>query len=197
MLKNFNNLFESITNKERDKAFQLMADTQRNGKPESLGANNPNKYFKETLGDIAEHIGDLTHRLGNDFENFSFIGYKSAKEKIDNKYNQLVRIAKPYSLSSIDKSTLNDKILNYYILSNSTITKDILKSIKDNGKDYANAHQTIPVYNKIQWLARQCAIDIGNFNFTDYAKHLTELHELSKDEFIKQASEYNGKEYKH
>ena len=62
------------------------------------------------------------------------------------------------------------------------------------GKEWANEMAKLPVYNKLQYHAREAAIKLGNLKVWDALEHLHVLEEALDagfDEYSRRATEYN------
>ena len=53
--------------------------------------------------------------------------------------------------------------------------------LKEAGKEYADAHSQLTVYNEAQWHAREAAVAFGRMKYSDAWKHLEALEEKLED----------------
>ena len=104
-----------------------------------------------TYGNAAEHIGDLTWRLTEMY-----------KWGDDPRHVQLQEV-----LNKVDKalSWISPKV--------AAAAKD--PAMRDLTRTYAKAHSEIPVFNRVQELARQAAVAWGHGNFAITKDHLLSL----------------------
>ena len=128
--------------------FNDLANEQR-GEPESAMNKLTRGNNLIFWGTLLEHMGDLIHRMSQD-PSFYLGGHEYVLDKVKNAFYNL------RFKHEIDKIDLNDNVLQL-------------------AEDYVNAHKRLPVYNRVQYLARQCAIQTGQRDFDGLAESLTEL----------------------
>lgn len=175
--------------KERDIAFEKMAQAQRS-EPERLSTKTfpsaASGYYQNAL----EHIGDLTHRLGEHFSNYHGLEaipkIKSQLRVQNNDFRNIV----------YEQIESNNKYYKEKGLTNIT-DEEAIEKIKEHGQKYSEAHSKIPIYNELQYHARQAAIELGLWHFSEVRKHLQWLKDvIDSGNFVEKAGEFNGQEYK-
>lgn len=154
----------------RGKLFQELANKQR-GTPEIAMVEAQGKLGGGVLSYAIEHVGDLTHRMTDKYDNFKGYGY-DVGNKVDRvlrslrseygfekEFNENIRAASSYR--GIPENRFKD-----------TATKALQR--------YADAHKNLRVYNEPQKLARDAAVALGEQRFTDAREHLSKLQNLIK-----------------
>jgi|TARA_R110001583_G_scaffold1119_2_gene9412 hypothetical protein len=154
----------------RGKLFQELANKQR-GTPETAMVEAQGKLGGGVLSYAIEHVGDLTHRMTDKYDNFKGYGY-DVGNKVDRvlrslrseygfekEFNENIRAASSYR--GIPENRFKD-----------TATKALQR--------YADAHKNLRVYNEPQKLARDAAVALGEQRFTDAREHLSKLQNLIK-----------------
>ena len=162
-------------------AFSKLGDMQR-GKPESAMLKLAH-FCPGLTGFVAEHVGDLTHRMTHN-AHWDYFGYDEVNEK-------------------------TRKMLDY-LESKYGFYKDrdeqIKKNAKYEGEDpvrywgkvnklmnaYSKAHARLPVYNELHWLGREAAIQYGDWKVEPVVKALKEIRKYTKnyDKYQAKAAEY-------
>jgi hypothetical protein len=162
-------LFENI-NIERNQVFASLADNQR-GKPEQAMVSLVRLAGGGVIG-IAEHIGDLTHRMS---EKFDFL--KGGLEYVKHKVNYALKtLTNPYGFEREFEENLrsNAKIKNISV-------NDLKNAVFNALKIYANEHAKLKVYNEPQMWARNAAISFGNRDWDATIDYLKKLKNLCND----------------
>ena len=160
-----------ILEEKRNKAFEDLAGEQR-GNPEVAMLELQKAIGGGVLGNIAEHVGDLTHRMSEKFDQLK---------------------GSPISVASKIKSTLKTLRSDY------GFEKEYLENIKNNAEfhnipveellnkgneklaKYANEHRKLKVYNEPQKWARDAAVAIGEKNWNKAITELEKLEDLLKN----------------
>ena len=160
-----------ILEEKRNKAFEDLAGEQR-GNPEVAMLELQKAIGGGVLGNIAEHVGDLTHRMSEKFDQVK---------------------GSPTSVASKIKSTLKTLRSDY------GFEKEYLENIKNNAEfhnipveellnkgneklaEYANEHRKLKVYNEPQKWARDAAVAIGEKNWNKAITELEKLEDLIKN----------------
>jgi hypothetical protein len=142
-------------NDPRFKMFDEMAQIQR-GHPEvaMMQANDvintrfPNVKGAGVMQTLFEHVGDLTHRIG---EKGGYFGTEYVRPKVERALR---------------------------ILENSRDVEDLnaFPHFAERAK-YALAHQKVPVYNDVQRAARDAAVDIAQGNLREARQSLRSILE--------------------
>jgi hypothetical protein len=167
-------------------AFSSVAAAQRTmerGSPEwwATGLNSPiNLNCGGMYRNLAENVGDLTHRLTERAISGDF-GYISAGEKIRRVLGYFSSDSRPNPEDEIE----NDLRNNYegQVLAYTEGKRDKpkefdewLSDVRGYGRSYASAHSKVPVYNAAQYHAREAAVSLGNFDLSSMRNHLEELN---------------------
>ena len=166
---------EEVTKQgKRAKLFQDLADEQR-GAPEMAMVEAQGKLGGGVLSHAIEHVGDLTHRMTDKYDNFKGYGY-DVGNKVDSvlrslrseygfekEFNENIRAASSYK--GIPENRFRD-----------TATKSLQR--------YADAHKNLRVYNEPQKLARDAAVALGEQRFKDAEELLSKLQNLIKGEGV-------------
>lgn len=180
--------------------FDKVANTQR-GLPEQAGLRINSAQISQLYGYVAEHIGDLTHRMS---ESIDFLRgqFGAVKDKVDgalsvltNEFGFRREVMEQVSTNTLVRANPNattEQMREVLIARNrESITADPtsllpaevreLDRLKLLGRDYADAHRRVPVINRVQRLANDAAIAVGEFRFEDATALLQELKtELDK-----------------
>jgi len=144
-----------------------IAKAQR-GDPENAMLNLQHVNSGGVLNLVAEHIGDLSHRMTEDTTARNG-GYEFVKPKVE---RMLKIMTNPYGFG---------KEMYENIRSNApylkTTYEDLRSKVHQAMSDYADAHSRLPVYNEVQKLARDSAIHLGN---KEPGKVIDNLYQLRK-----------------
>lgn len=178
------------------KAFVELGENQR-GKPESTMVKVQFCMGGGVLNPLVEHVGDLTNRMTAHLRyskpNTPLTSSDFGLEMVSNKVNKtLLWINNPYGFEKEMENNIKANALYrqekdpYY--SEINLVKE-LNSILDR---YAKEHAKLKVYNYVQWLGRQSAIEIGKQNWNGVRKYLKDLKKIvdNENEYVKQSSEY-------
>ena len=164
----------------REKAFSELAYNQR-GAPEIAMLGVQDKMSGGVVPYIAEHIGDLTHRMS---EKFDFL--KGSRGTVSEKVDKTLRILE--SQYGFEKEHAENLRANYKFRVEKgriNIPFDIFKEEVDDAlAKYANEHKQLRVYNRPQWLAREASVAIGEQNFDRARKLLRSLKKIVDDEGV-------------
>lgn len=154
--------------------FEALSYAQR-GKPEDAMLALQMSDLAQLHGYMAEHIGDLTHRMS---ESIPFMrgGYGPVKEKVDRGLRFLLsgnRGIMPFD-EDVAQQVANN--VQYLTEHGRPITESqAWDKIKSLSSSYANEHAKLPVFNQAQEIAQQAAISIGNMKYGDAADYLQDL----------------------
>jgi len=157
-------------NPARDAAFQTLAHGQR-GEPEDAMLRLQHAQIAQEYGWLCEHVGDLTHRMSEHGGSYS----GGAIEKIVKTLHAL----QPRSSVLYDADFERD--IRRQIASNVAYhaepervaqRKPWMVSIQSAteklatlGRAYADAHEKLRVYNRVQDWARKAAVAVGHQDF--------------------------------
>ena len=136
--------------------------------------------------DLAEHIGDLTHRMSENGGGMLF-----AMPKIE-RYHR--RLHNPYGfekemLEGVEsnfnsaKKRAADGRADDWTLQGAKYESldDAMAHLKSLGQTYADEHRKLPVYNEVQRLGNDAAIAVGEFRFDDAREILTTLKKYADE----------------
>lgn len=194
-MMNLNNIIEAHVNFEtaspeeklRIKTWDSIADQQR-GKPENIMLKYQHNISGGVMFVLVEHTGDLIHRM-TEKSKYGYTGKGPVLEKCKRILNYL-RNDYGFKREHLENLEHNAK---YY-------KKDPLKFKELAEKlltEYAISHSQIPVYNRVQWLARQASVNLGYGNYGLVEKYVAELYKMAKsdnwDDYTKEANFKNGK----
>ena len=170
---------EADANKERDEAFNKLADMQR-GKPEMAMLVVQDTLKKEpyysargngSLNYLVEHVGDLTHRMAEKYATMP--GSDMGIEYVEPKLRSAVRILS----NRIDLQLLGE-----------------FPEMPELAR-YAEEHKKLPVYNEAQRLARDAAVAIGERNFVVARDNLQKLKGMvDNGTYVEEASKFTPAE---
>ena len=153
-------------------AFAEVGKTQRNA-PESAMVEAQRVMGGGVMSSVIEQIGDLTHRA-TERAMFGDSGYQNFAPKVRMVFNALTQ---KYGFLK----EFNENIADNAKYDGVTETQR-REEIKEVLSKYADAHATVPVYNRLQWLSREAAIAIGEQKFARARDLMTELHDLVQDQ---------------
>lgn len=144
------------------------------GEPESVMLKIQNYHGGGVLSSLVEHAGDIIHRMNEAVAiNNSEIGRHSVLDKCDK------------SLSSLNHEYGFEKEHEENMIANSKYRKRSFKehrqTLTELLNEYSKAHAALPVYNRLQWLARESTISIGNQKFKKAAKLIKEIFDIASD----------------
>ena len=144
---------------EMDERFEALADAQR-GKPENAMLDLTKHSQGGVLSVIAEHAGDLTHRMAQK-PSFFQGGFEWVKEKVDRVHRSLTF---PYGF---------EREFEENVKNNGTDRTELDRL----GKVYADEHRKLTVYNEAQRTARDLAVAIGEQRWDDARALVSKLKE--------------------
>ena len=172
---------------EINKAFNELASHQRYLPEEAmLDLTRLTGGVGSFYADLAEHIGDLTHRMS---EYGGRMAYATPKIKL---YHR--RLHNPYGFEKemleVAESNFNyakkraaDGSTDDYTLQAAKYESfdDAMAHLKSLGQTYADEHRKLPVYNEVQRLGNDAAIAVGEFRFDDAREILTTLKKYADE----------------
>jgi hypothetical protein len=182
-----------ILSPEIETIFHNLAQQQRD-KPEKAMLNVQDLQLSQLYTYALEHVGDINHRM-NEHINFFNGQQGTILKKLRIVKNDLENI--PRYVRNINKQIEDNR--RYIINSNPNhpykeLSVDDLKNIlRQKAEIYANEHKKLKVYNHIQWLARQSAVELGLMNFPKAKQHIDELYSIvdNDDSFLQHITQYN------
>lgn len=163
----------------RKDLFDRLAEAQR-GEPEEAMHRIQHSQISQLYGYLAEHVGDLTHRMSEYSEHPDYKhGYPYVHEKIEKTLRRLRHIY------GFEKEVLEQAQQNHaYYQSIGKLPSFFqtpeagLRHLKTLGKAYADAHRMLPVVNKMQEAAMEAAIAVGEWRFGDAERILGWLEDI-------------------
>ena len=153
--------------KKVDVAFKKLAEQQR-GKPERAMTDAQKIMRGGMMNGVIELVGDLTNRISPAHE------YNWAVDETLNKIDRALRdLNHRYGF---EKEVMENWKSNAE--HDGQDEEEFIANAKKALKKYVHEHEQLPVYNEVQWLARQAAIDVGNFDFNWAAMRLDMLKDI-------------------
>jgi len=139
-------------------AFKQLAKNQRyvSGCPEDTMREYQKRIGGGVFSNQLEHIGDLTHRLGTDIQ-YGNINIDSVMEKVHGAVRTLSR-GEGFVIEAEGNLRNNAE-------SRGVSTDSLAEKSDEILSRYVEGHKRIPVFNKIQFLARSAAIKLGEQDF--------------------------------
>ena len=153
-----------------------MAQIQR-GAPEEAMRRIQDIKIPEYSHQV-EHIGDILHRMGNNASYNSTRGYANIVPKVRGVAESIGGFSeargKPYTLLDGMKSQHSREVA-----AGQRVDKwvDVERELRRLGQIYADEHRKIPVYNEVQYTARNASIALGEFRFEDAGREIKKLED--------------------
>lgn len=152
--------------------FDEAVGQKQRAEPESAMRKVQRANGGGVLNPVVEHLGDLTHRM-SEGTTAEGRGYENVKSKVD-------RV-----LSSLKHDYGFQKEMEENFRNNARVSEkseqEIREEVDQALAEYAETHAEIPVFNEMQELARDAAIDVGNKRFDEAIQKLETLkQELDK-----------------
>lgn len=165
-------------------AFVATANAQRHGDPEILATSIPaNPGLFHAMGlftHMAEHVGDLTHRMAQKRAERMTYGFEMVREKVR---RALGYLRNGYGFAHEVEDNLRNN--HAYRVENGAFAGDLAAfkaAFAEGAKRYADAHAAIPVWNEAQWHAREAAVALGQQRHAAVLHHLEALERHLGDE---------------
>jgi len=173
----------TLTRAHRDKLFHELSVKQR-GAPEEAGQNIVGSQIAQVYGHVAEHTGDILHRMSQDPAFFKG-SHANVKEKVD---KVLFYLRDPgfeeYVFTQIQNNiqrTSEGRIDR--VIEGKQKFEQKLEVLEELGRKYAKSFRNLRVYNEAQQLAKDAAIAVGEMRFKDATMFLEKLKaEVDKGE---------------
>lgn len=164
------------------KAFEELGRLQR-GDPEAAMLKVQFAMGGGVLNPVVEHVGDLTHRMSH-MAKYGNMGHEFVSEKVD---KTLRWLTSGYGFEREFQENLQNNAKHSGVPIEQYIAK-----VDATLKKYANEHKKLPVYNKVQWLAKEAAVAVGEKNFDLAVKFLEALKRYTNnvDTFNEAASKF-------
>jgi hypothetical protein len=161
--------------------FTTLADAQRD-KPEKAMIRVQRAMGGGVLNPVAEHVGDLTHRMSERNTSDSR-GYEYVKDKVEKTLRWLTN---EYGFGK----EFNENIANN-AKAKGTEPAIYRQEIYAALDDYAAEHRKLPAFNYVQREAQAAAVAIGERKFGEAVKHLQNLKEIldkGREAWVEEAS---------
>lgn len=172
-------IFRVLESEDVDsKKLAQAADSQR-GKPEAAMLQAQKLLGGGVLSFVIEHVGDLYNRMHN--TGYGPLGDPSSdderREVVLDKVSKTLRIlTNPYGFEREYQENMRENA-KYRDLD----LEDFQKKVDAVLLQYAQAHSELPVYNRVQNLAVQASVALGQQKFDDAVSSLISLRELARD----------------
>lgn len=168
--------------KKQIKMFARLASAQRGG-PEDAMLRIQHAQVSQLYGYLAEHVGDLTHRMSEYPEHPNYYnGYPYVHSKVE---KTLGRLRNPYGF---EREVEEQARTNYEYCKREgclppwyTSPEAGLDHLARLGQKYADEHRALPIFNDVQRIARDAAIAVGEFRLADAEEFLSQLEELLEE----------------
>lgn len=157
------------TSSEMASAFRVMGDFQR-GDPERHMVETQSKMGGGVMSYAIEHIGDLTHRM-SEVVRLPESALDTVTDKVD-KMLRLLTSGYGFKREFFENLNTNYKGSDFDSFKNEVI---------DDLKKYANLHREVPVYNDMQFAAREAAVALGELRVKDAVNFLEIIKEAAED----------------
>jgi hypothetical protein len=159
----------------RDSRFKRLARLQR-GKPERAMLDIQRSQICQVYGWLAEHVGDLTHRMSEHAEE-NHAGYHSVKDKVRKTLREL-RLPRGFEFYVMQQIRNNVRAMHEDGEWLGETVESKLEELKALGREYARAHSELPVQNEAQLMARYAAESVGEFKFSAAETFLRRLEKV-------------------
>ncbi len=139
-------------------SFEAIGRSQRTGydSPQDLARQIARCFGGGVICNITDKVGCILHRLTHHVT-FGTVNNEEVKEKVD------VGLRRLESLSLFEQEHHENLRNNAYIQGISV--EDLSGKLSELLIKYADSFKKIPVYNHIQWYAREAAISLGEQDF--------------------------------
>jgi len=172
------------------KAFGDLASQQR-GEPEGY-VSSPRSQISQLFSNDMMHCQDIIHRMSEEI-NF----FKGGMQYVEKKVKMLIRSLNRDSqwmpwLDDVKQQIENNR--KYHEKREEPTDMNTYEELIKYGREWAEEMAQLPVYNKLQWHAREAAIKLGNLRVWDALDHLYKLDEALNagfEEYSRQATEYS------
>lgn len=165
-----------------EKAFNELAKAQR-GEPEAaMRVIRSSNIANQTYGFEAEHIGDLIHRMSEHINHLH-----GGEHYVSGKIKRVSPLGWRYlpevegNIRSNLEYYADSEVKDGYWSSENPTFEGAVHELRRLGKQYADAHAKLPVYNKAQFNARGASVSLGLFEFGDASLYLSNLKRMLQD----------------
>lgn len=181
---------EFDVNRGRTAAFNALADAQRGAPEQAMVAIQKLPLAKGIVSYLVEHTGDLTQRMAANAEYPSAQrGYDAVGGKIDGLLNTLDH---PYGVEKeIAEQLASNRSYNKMDDAQFAKAQDELRKASNA---YVDAHNALPVYNRMQDLARAAAVMVGSGHYAGASRALHQIKDVyaqGQQAWVAEASKYD------
>jgi hypothetical protein len=165
-----------------EEAFSRLARAQR-GLPERMAVSlksNPRLFHATGVFTLlAEHVGDLTHRLTEHGGAFTGYGYQTVGEKVARalRYARSADSGEERLSANIARNVANNHMCRTEDGKTTQTLEEFHLAFVEAALAYSDAHASLEVYNPAQWHARGAAVALGRMDFAQLLQHLEVLEE--------------------
>lgn len=166
-------------------AFESLAKAQRQGRPEILATSmrsNPSLFHGMGLFTmLAEHVGDLTHRMCN-HPIETQCGFATVTEKVERATRYLTG---GYYGGGWEKDVAENVKSNYSVAKEKGTNlsfEEYVEQWQEGSQLYGAAHKKLMVYNDAQKHARDAAVSLGYHQWDEARSHIAALKKHLTDE---------------
>jgi hypothetical protein len=138
------------------------------------------------LGYVAEHGGDVVHRMNENFKHAS--GVRNNPDELRNaiEVGRQMVLSKTKKVLSYLKSNYgfareHAENMSSNARFNNVPAKEYERRLNDALKVYADQHRKLPSYNRPQLLANKAAVAIGEQDWAAATKYYEQLNKLAND----------------
>ena len=162
----------SFLPRQKEEAFNDLADQQR-GRPEAAMTAAQYVLGGGVMSHLLEHVGDLTHRMA---EYNGSMGLNQVAPKVSTALRSLT------NGYGFDREHLQNMV------SNKVKPEDEKRVLAR----YVDEHSKLPVYNRMQELGRNAAINLGNKNYDAAIANLREINDAIENKtYTQKANEFD------
>lgn len=168
---------------ERDVAFQLLAEAQRDA-PERAMIDVQTANGGGVLNFVAEHVGDITNRMS---ERFSF--FNGMQDTVFDKVDKTLRaLEREYGFAREHEENLRINA-EYRGVSYEEHKAGVDAALQR----YADAHRALTTHNEAQEHAKMAAVSIGEQDWAGAILHLRALKRMEEDgTYAEEAAKFDG-----
>lgn len=172
---------EAYEKSEKAKLFHQTADTQR-GPPEQAMLNIQSLMGGGVFSHVAEHVGDITHRMAENFDHG-----RGQLELVGDKVIKTLRsLESGYGFEKEMQENFESNFRFFKENGKAGFNYDTVEQFEGQARflslQYAHEHSKVPVFNEPQMHAREAAVELGKWNFEGAIAHLRWLKDLCDDE---------------
>ena len=170
--------------------FTGLANQQRN-KPEAY-VSSPRSQISQLFSNDMMHCQDIIHRMSEEINYF-----KGGRQYVDKKVKMLINSLNRDSqwmpwLEDVKQQVESNR--KFHEERGESTDINTYEKLIQYGKEWAEEMAQLPVYNKLQWHAREAAVKLGNLKVWDALDHLYKLEkalDAGFEEYSRQATEYS------